>query len=165
MSYRLDANTVEDFDEFTEIIADYVQHHTAACVAVGGQLSRAEASGRAKELVEAANRRHGGELNSSFNDARDGTNGGMRAVLDGIAEGIKAEALERYIRDAFDRHVAPNSWDDKVDMVRQFIDQAGPHLSSSIDRGNPERYAQNYKELIRSYADALQRTSSLFRRL
>ena len=86
-------------------------------------------------------------------------------VLDMIAEGLKAESVERYIRDAFDRHVTPNSWEQKVEIIRQFIAQCGVHLASSIRTNQPERYASNYRELIQSYVAALQRTSSIFRRL
>ena len=65
----------------------------------------------------------------------------------------------------FDKHVAPNSWEDKVEIIRQFIAQCGANLASSIDVSQPERYAQNFQELIRSYVQSLQTTSSIFRRL
>ena len=79
-----------------------------------------EAYGRAKELLEREYRKRNGDIVSAFNDACDGTNGGLRAVLDAIADGLKAEVIERYITDVFDRYVAPNSWESKVDIIRQF---------------------------------------------
>ncbi|MFC1761015.1 hypothetical protein ACFL6U_02920 [Planctomycetota bacterium] len=164
MRYPLHSNTVSDFDQFSSTIADYYNHHFTECVSGGGALSSAEAGGRAKEIIERAYRRRGGNTTSAFNNAHDGTDGGMRAVLDIICEGIKAESVERYIRDMFDRHVAPNSWDDKVDIIRQFISRCGAQLSSSIRASQPEAYAQNFEELIRSYTNALQQTSAMFRR-
>ena len=110
-------------------------------------------------------RRKQGDIVSAFNDAHDGTNGGLRSVLDIICEAIKAKSVEQYVRDIFDRHVAPNGWDQKVDMIRQFIAYAGPYLSSSIVASQPERYAQNYNELIRSYVEGLRQTSAMFRSL
>lgn len=89
----------------------------------------------------------------------------MRVVLDTIAEALKAEAVERYITDAFDRHITPNSWEQKVDMIRQFIAYCGPNLSSSIRTDQPERYAHDSSELIRTYVEGLQQTSAIFRRL
>lgn len=165
MRYSLSSNTVSDFDEFSNIIGDYYSHHFTSCVSGGGSLSSAEASGRAKEILEREYRRRGGDIVSAFNNAHEGTDGGLRAILDILSEGIKAESVERYVRDMFDRHVAPNSWDDKVEIIRQFIDECGSQLSSSIQSGQPERYAQNFEELIRSYVSALQQTSSMFRRL
>jgi hypothetical protein len=88
----------------------------------------------------------------------------MRIVLDTIADRLKDESVERYIRDVFDRHVAPNSWEQKVEIIRQFIDQTGVDLGSSINKDQPERYAHNYMELIRTFIEGLKRTTSVFRR-
>ena len=89
----------------------------------------------------------------------------MRAILDIIAEGLKAEAVEHYVRVAFDRHVAPNSWEQKGDMIRQVISYCGNVLSTSIVASQPERYAHDYSELIRAYVEGLKQTSAMFRRL
>ena len=165
MRYHLHSNTVESFDEFNHIIRDYYNYHFTSCVSHGGNLSSSEAASKAKELLEQEYRRRGGDLVTAYNNARDGTNGGLRIALDVIAEGIKTKSVEGYIRDVFDRHVEPNSWAQKVEIIHQFIAHCGLHLSSSIRKDQPERYAQNYQELIRSYVNALQETSSIFRRL
>jgi hypothetical protein len=165
LNYHLSSNTVSDFDRFRDIITHYYNYHYTTCVCNGGRLPLSEAYGRAKELLENEMRKRRGDIVTVFNNAADGTNGGLRVVLDTIAEGLKAEVVERYVQDAFDRHVAPNSWEDKVDMICQFIAYCGPYLSSSIKTNQPERYAHNYSELIRSYVDGLRQTSSIFRRL
>jgi len=165
MRYPLRTNTVRNFDEFSDIIADYYNYHFSGCLSGGGGLPRAEAAGRAKEILEKEYRKKGGDIVSAFNDAHDGTNGGMRLVLDTIAEALKEESLERHIRETFDRCVAPNIWEDKVEIIRQFIVRRGGLLASSIHEDQPERYAQNYQELIRSYVESLRNTSSMFRRL
>jgi len=165
MQHVCRSNTVSSFDEFSNILADYYNHHFTTCVSNGGALSRSEATGRAKEILEREYRRQNGDIVTAYNDAHDGTNGGLRLVLDKVAEGLKTESVERYIREVFDRHVAPNAWEDKVAIIRQFIAQCGVHLSSSIRADQPERYARDFQELIRNYVQALQRTSSIFRRL
>lgn len=165
MQYRLTSNIVADFDQFSATIGDYYNYHFTRCVTRGGVLPASEACSRAKELLEDEYRRRHGNIVSAFNDAHDGTNGGMRAALDVIAEALKAEAIERYVRDAFDRHVAPNSWEQQVDMIRQFISWCGSALSSSIVASQPERYAHDYSELIRAYVEGLKQTSAMFRRL
>ena len=165
ISYALKSNIVGNFDEFNRIIGDYYNHHFTQCVSKGGNLSISEASGRAKEILDREYRRRDGDVVTAFDDAHEGTNGGLRVVLDTIAESIKAESTERYIRDVFDRHVAPNAWDKKVEIIRQFINQTSVTIGSSINKDQPERYAQNYQDLIRSFVNGLQRTSSIFRRL
>ena len=165
MRYTLHSNTISDFNEFDNIIGDYLNYHFSNAVSNGGSLSSAEASSRAKELLEKEYRRKGGDIVTAFNDGLAGTAGGMRIIIDTIAEGLKAESLNRYTRDVFDRYVSPNSWEQKVEIIRQFIALCGVHLGSSIRSDQPERYAQNYQELINSYVSALQTFSSIFRRL
>jgi hypothetical protein len=165
MQYHLSSNTIRDFDEFTYIISDYYSKHFTGCVSTGGTMSQAQAASRAKRLLEREYRRQGGDIVTAYNDAHDGTNGGVRHILDMIAEGLKAESVEDYIQDVFDRHVTPNSWEQKVEIIRQFIARCGVYLASSIRTDQPERYAGNYRELVNSYISQLQKTSSIFRRL
>lgn len=165
MQYALRSNTVSGFDDFSWVIGDYYNYHFTRCVSGGGNLSRSEATGRAKEILEREYRRTNGDIVSAFNDCHDGTNGGVRAALDRICEAIKAESVERYIRDVFDVLVAPNAWEDKVELIREFIAQCGMNLGSSIQADKIERYAHDYQILIRSYCRALQQTSSVFRRI
>jgi hypothetical protein len=165
MRYPLQSNTVDDFEEFSRIIGDYCNYHFTSCISFGGYLLASEAVSRAKEILEQEYRRKGGDIVTAYNDSHEGTNGGLRVILDIIAEGLKAESVERHIRDAFDRYVAPNSWEQKVEIIRQFIAQCGALLSSSIQANEPARYARDFQELIKSYTTALQNTSSIFRRL
>jgi hypothetical protein len=164
MRYSPKANTVTSFDEFTWIITDYYNHHFTTCVSHGGRFSQYFAASEAKMLLGREYRRQGGDIITAYNNAHDGTNGGMRSVLDVIAEGLKARDVENYILGVFDRYVTPNSWEQKVDIIVQFIDRCGVHLASSIQTNHPERYASNYRELIDSYVSALRKTSSVFRR-
>lgn len=164
IQYALRKNTVANYAEFIEKITDYYNHHVSRCILHGGYLSRTEAAGRAKQALDQDYRRRGGNLMTAFKDASDGTAGGLRVVLDRLSESLKAESVEMYIREAFDRYVAPSSWEEKVDIMRQFIARFEDLLSSSIRADQPERYAFNFEELIRSYIDSLRKTSSIFRR-
>ena len=60
--YPLRSNTIGNFDEFSNAIADYYNYHFTACVSRGGHLSRSEAAGRAKELLEKEYRRRNGDI-------------------------------------------------------------------------------------------------------
>jgi len=165
MQFHLPSNTVANYDEFSDMTANYYNYHYTKCVTNGGSFSGGESRSAARALLENEYRRRRGDIVSAFNDAHDGTNGGLRAILDIICEAIKAESVERYIRDVFDRCVKPVSWTQKVDIIRQFITYCSPFLSSSIVANEPERYAQNYSELIRAYVEGLKQTSTMFRRL
>jgi len=163
--YRNYSITVETYAEFERIITDYCGHHYNKCLAKGGRLDSAQASSIAKTEIENVYKKRNGNLSSAFDDATYGINGGMRYILDIIADGLKTQAIENYTRSVFDRIVAPVDWDQKVEIIRQFIDRCGTNLHDSIDSHNPARYAQNYNELIRAYVDSLKNVSSIFRRL
>jgi hypothetical protein len=163
-AYSLKKNTVSSFDEFNDRIVDYYSYHIGQCVVPGGRIAPYEAAGRASEILEREYKRQGGNLMSAYKDANDGTNGGLRIILDIIADHLKEESVERYIRFAFNQHVDPTSWPQKVEIISQFIGRYGHILGPSIDAAHPERYAQNYDELIRAFMDALKRSSKIFRK-
>ena len=164
MAFPLRSNTASSFSRFEDIIGDYCNYHYTTCVTGGGFLPRAEAVGRAKQLIEHAYGRRGNII-SAYNDAHEGLNGGMRQILDIITDGIKSECVERYVRQAFDDHVSPNSWDKKQEIIRQFFAAYGAILPASVDTRNPARYANDYQVIISAYVQALQQTSAIFRRM
>ena len=165
MKYYLASSTVADIDEFARIIGLYYNYHFTTCVSHGGFLTIAESEGKAKEILEREYRQRGGGFVAAFSDANYGTNGGLRSILDAIAESLKAGSIERHIRRVFDTEVQPNSWASKVDIIRQFMAQCGPDVRRHLDTAHPERYAAEYEDLLRAYMDGLRKTSSLFLRI
>ena len=164
MSFALRSNTVRDFSEFTEVIANYIQYHYARCVAHGGRLSQAQAAGRAKEILNQHMRRQGGDYLSAYQSAHDGIDGGTRAILDILCDSIKEEGMEFYTRDVFDRHMPPDDWNGRKEMVRQFIQHCGVALPG-IDPTDPARYARDVEPLIRAFLRGLRQMSAIFRKL
>jgi len=165
IKFKIYSNIVKNYDEFCWITGDYVRHHNSECISKGGNMSQAEAVGLGREIIDQEYRRKGSDFMGAYTDAHDGINGGLKAVLDVLSEGLKAISVDRFIRHTFDRYVAPNSWEQKVAIIREFIDRCGTQLSSSIQADKPERYAASYYELIRNYVEGMRRTSSVFRRL
>jgi hypothetical protein len=165
MQYHTARNTVRHWREFEDIIADYWIAHYGQCVAPGARLSRVEALGQAKEILEREYRRRHSDIAGAFVDARDGTNSGLRGVLDALADGIKDQSIRHYATDQFDSRVSPHDFEAKVMIIRDFIARFGAQLGDAIQRNRPERYAQDYRELIEAYVEDLRQTSSIFRRL
>ena len=162
--YRLPRNTVSGWREFEDLIADYYGFHYGRCVAPGARLPRTEALGRAKEILEREYRRRRSDIVGAFADARDGTASGVFGVINALADGIKADSIRYYATEQFDSRVPPD-FDAKVDLIREFIARCGAQLGDAIQRNRPERYAQDYRQLIEAYVDGLRQTSSIFRRL
>jgi hypothetical protein len=164
MSYHPNSNTVGSFEEFSDLNGDYLQHHHSRCISLGGRLSRRDAAGRAKEILNHELRRQGGDAVSCFRDCCDGVNGGVRHCLDVLCEKMKADAVEYYTRDVFDRHIPPDNWNKRVAIVDGFIQHCGVALPG-IDRSEPSRYYRDIETLIRAFVGGMRQTSSVFRRL
>jgi hypothetical protein len=163
VQYPLSSITVSDDIEFDNLIAAYYNHHFSKCVSSGGVLSRAEAAGRAKEIISQEYRRKGLDKLNAYSDGKTGSNGGMRSILDIIMEYQKKEAIERHIRDVLDRYVQPSNYDEQVDIIKELFRRIPD--SQHIMKDQPERYARNYEDLIRALVEQLKTQSSIFRRL
>jgi predicted metallopeptidase len=163
--YQCATLAVNDYREFQRLIGDYYSYHCTACRMAPQPVSAMESQARAKRLLEQAYRRRHGDIVTAYNDAHDGTNSGVRGILDALADGLKSEAMELYVTNIFDTYVAPNSWEDQVEIIRQFIAEYGASLSGSIHVHQPERYARNYNELINAYIESLREPARLYRRL
>ena len=164
MGYTLPGITVSSDAEFDDLVADYYNYHFTTCISHGGSLPRSEAASSAKEIIENAYRRRGMDRLNAYSDGKNGTNGGMRAILDIIMDNMKDTAVERHIRDVIDRYVAPTDFEEQVDIVREIIARMG-YKPSYIDPKRPERYARNYEELVRGLVESVKAQSSKLRRM
>ena len=163
--YRLDSSTVEGWSEFQYGIGDFYAYLDRLCISVGGRLDPGDARSRAKEILEREYRRKGKDIVAAYVDSIEGNNGGFAQVLSIIAEGLKAAAVERYVREQFDSHIPPHNFEKKVDYIRQLFARLEPYLSTSVQLDRPERYASDYRAVIEAYVEGLRQSSSVFRRL
>jgi hypothetical protein len=164
MRHSLEKNTVDSFQGFENSIGDYFKKHYDECFTRGGDIPLEIAISKAKQTISQAYRRKNGNITTAFTDCKENLNGGLRVVLDLIADSIKQEAIEMYIRQIFDSNINPTEYDEKLSIIKEFIHHYGYCLSPSIKTGNPNRFANDYEELIRSFVNNLRGTSSLFNR-
>jgi len=163
--FPIQSNVVTDYPQFEHLIASYYSHHYKLTYP-GCALPWSECLDRAKHVLEQEfQRRHRGDLVSCYRGAVAGLDGGVRAILDILAESIKAQAVQRYVREVFDRYVSPVERSDKVAIIREFFAECGRYLSPTIDQSDPSRYARDYTSIVNAYVMSLQEVSSIFRRL
>jgi len=157
IQYRMTTNTVESIEDFTRKIGDYFMHHYAHCFD-GSSLPMYECEQRAKEIITNAYTRRDGNFLSAFNDAKDGLNGGMRRILDLIADGLKEDGIRRYTEHILDTRISPASYDEQLQIIRELL----PRLGLTEQASHPERYVSDYKKLIQAYLKRLRETETLF---
>ncbi|NUM53449.1 MAG: hypothetical protein HUU46_07385 [Candidatus Hydrogenedentes bacterium] len=163
--YRRRHDNIVSWQEFEDEIARYYSYHYEKCIVPGATMPAAIARGEVKDLLEQEMRRHHSDLAGAYRDAIDGTNAGIRGVLDQICDGLKARAIEHYVTEQFDRRVVPVEPAERVEIIRQFIQHYGTIFKDAIDPNRVEQYAHRYKEIIRLYSNGLRGASALFRRI
>jgi hypothetical protein len=157
--YPLGNPAINDYADFERIIGDYYAYHFSACVGAGAKLPDYEAKQRAKQILEEEYRQQGQSINHACEDAMHGVNGGIRRVVDLLCEALKRENQANYIEQIFDTYVAPNSFDQKLELIRQLIQRFATILPRSVVEGRPEQYAHNYKQLVRAINEGLRRVA------
>lgn len=163
--FAIQKNVVANYQEFEHLISSYYSHHYQMAYP-GCSLPWSECLDRAKHVLEQEyHRRRRGDLVSCYKNAEAGLDGGVRAILDTLAESIKADATQRYVREVFDRYVSPVEWSDKVAIIQEFFNECGRYLSPAVDQSDPSRYARDYNTIVNAYVMSLQEVSSMFRRM
>ncbi|MCB0753084.1 MAG: hypothetical protein KDC52_16545, partial [Ignavibacteriae bacterium] len=160
--FYLTRNSVANDAEFENLIAEYYNHHFTTCVSNGGELTKAEASGRAKEIITDNYKRRKLDKLNAYADGINGRNGGMRAILDIILDFLKQEAIERHIREVIDRYIAPTIWEEQVEIIQELFNYYPDSIK--VDKAHPERYARNYEELLRALIEQLNATKNKLRK-
>jgi len=128
-TFLLSTIVVRDFEEFKDILTGYVQHHYST---VGeGLLSNERAFGEGKRILlnSYSRDRHQDGYVAALQDAIDGSNGGMRSILNEVAEAVKRRALDEYVDHVYHQHIDPQSRGTRVVLSRAFYDRFGNILS------------------------------------
>ena len=162
-SYMLHDVTVRDWQEFEHCLEDYYRHH---CQVVGGgdMGSSSQNLAKAKVLACSAPRRKC-NIKQLYRNANTGADGGMRQVLDNIANAIQHEYIERYVTDTFDRYISPCNEDEQIEIMRQFLNKFQQYLPAHINIDDPRYYAVNYVSYINTFAQSLANLASSYREL
>jgi len=127
-AFLLPTMQVRDHREFNYLCQTYVQHHVAH---VGqGRLSDPAAFGEAKEIL---NRAFGQDrfqegYAAALQIALDGSEGGMRRILNELANALKQRALEQYFDHVYHEHINVLSKADNLALSRAFYERFGPIL-------------------------------------
>ena len=164
-TFTLPTMIVRDHQEFKYLITSYVEHHLRT---VGeGAPTPAAAFGEGKRI-----------LDRSFNEdayqdgyARalqmglDGSQGGMRAVLNAIADTLKQRALADYIDHVYHQHINVLSKDDNRALSRAFYERFGPILKRFGHEVDEDTFAWNTRAALDYHRQVLEHISGIAKKL
>jgi len=162
-AYALPEATTDSYDEFHGVIASFyaavlrrAYPHTAA--------STEDVAADAHSLVERAFVRSGG-FEAAWAEARHGTQGGLRFVLDAMTQQLRTEQQAKRINRVLKTAIDPLDWTQRVAFVAALLARLSPNLPDDIRSQPPERFARHYEAIAQAYAESLDRVSDLLQRL
>jgi hypothetical protein len=163
-TYVLDSATVDSHDEFLDTISAFYlrvcRHvHPGACPA-----DIEAARDEAVALIEGAFAGRGG-LEAALAEARTPVHGGMRYVLDVMADRLKAERQIKHVNRVFKEALDPLDSLSRTSLMAAFLRRIGPALPEEIRAAPPERFAKHYEVIVKTYVESLNRVKEVLRTL
>ena len=152
--FTLWSNTALDKQEYLKIVADYWNHHWTYVMEGAEPIDEFRAMVEGRKLLEAHCARVGRTVDELVLDAIEGTNGGVRASLDIMANEFKSDLRRLRIHGLFDKYINPIGFEEKTEAVRELFCRCFSFLPPSVDPFEPEAYAVYYKELILAYVQS-----------
>ncbi|MEN6428745.1 MAG: hypothetical protein ABFE13_25635 [Phycisphaerales bacterium] len=164
-SFILDSSTVQSPDEFHEVLnAFYCHLHCWISCRTEESLDADRVRTETIDLLEKAFRNRGGER-AAYVRARDGTQGGMRSILDAVAEQYKRDRYAAHVQRVLCEAISAMDWDDRVAFMQTAMRRLGPFLPPELRDEPPERFVRQYEVIVQTYVESLDKLGQLFRTL
>jgi len=159
--YPLGDMVINSFQDFEEEITLYYQYHFAQTIGGNGAIMADEAAAwYARSIVEGYFRRRGEGLNpleTGYRTAVTGTNGGIRFIINLIADSLKRSQEEQYIEHVINTNIDPTDYNGHINLMREYIQTYSQYISDDIRLKPPELLAVEYKQLIKLHVEVINR--------
>jgi len=174
-NYKVTKFFVENYEEFKQEISKYYEHHYTQWLDVDPAMPPELAHSRAHDILENSPNQNLpkirdilGSTNESgyivaYKNAKSGRYGGLVGVIDAIAEGIKNDAISKYVSAVFLDCVDPLNFDKRIEFMQAYLDiygailLPGEELLSVYELANDlEAVIQNHVKLVNEFRKKLQ---------
>jgi hypothetical protein len=162
--YQMGSVIIEDSEAFMDIVVSYYIHLMRHTEKVIDPIDSKVAGRDALYLLEEAFANKGG-YKAAFVNARDGTNGGIKYVLDMMANQLKESEMEKHIQAVFKLTIDPLNYEEKRHLIKGLLIRFGNLLPSEIASLPPERFVTHYEILLKQYIKVTDDLKSIFRSL
>jgi len=161
VSFWMEQVIIESFEEFSEVMLSYYIHMLKQLNRIIIPVDFNALNAEVFALINRAFSNNGG-LKFAIEESRTGNSGGMRYILDRITDQLKKEEQEKIIDLVLKFSFDPLEWDIKVLLIKDLIQVLKPALPPEIHSQPPEKFANNYEILIRSYVNSIDQLKHTF---
>lgn len=164
-TFKLPTMVVRDHAEFKYLLTAYIEHHLRTTGE--GAPGAAAAFGEAKRILDRAFNEdpYQDGYARALQMALDGNQGGMRAVLNAIADTLRQRALADYMDHVYYQHINVLSKDDNRALSRAFYARFGPILKRFGHEVDEDTFAWNTRAALDYHRQILEHISGIAKKL
>jgi hypothetical protein len=153
--------TTNSVDEFNEIVTAFYVHLQRHSYKLIEPADLKFASSEASALLEKAFFKKGG-WDVALTEAETGVNGGIRFVLDVMTEHFKFVRQEEYLNQALITALKPLNWEKRVSLTQAILKRLEHNLPQQVV-SQPEKYAKELKDILKTYVQSQDRLKTMLR--
>jgi len=160
--FIMDTVIVNSHEEFNELISSFYLHllrYTRKDIDPV-EMDMVGAEGFA--LLERSFSKKGG-FQAALAEAKTGTTGGIRLILDTMTDQFKQEQQRKHVEHVLKSAIDPLDWQGKVNFTKALIDRLKLHLPKKITSQPAERYASHYEGIVEAYVQSMDQLKSIIR--
>jgi len=161
-TYILHSVITASYDSFIDIITSFYIHLVRHTKTIIEPVDITAASAEALELLEKTFSGKGG-IRTAFSEARDAINGGLRLILDSLTDQFKREQQEMHINRVLKLALDPLDWDTKVQIIKDLLEKLKHVFPQDLLDVEPEKYADHYETIVRTYVNSCNQLKSVIR--
>ena len=163
-SYAMDVITVESNTEFIDTISPFYAHIVRHINETGKAFEDNKLSAEAVDVLKKTfHQKHG--YNEALTEAKEGTRGGLRYIFDMMTKYLKNEARQKHILKTFKENIDPLDFAARKRIIAAILKRAEEDLPEEISSQKPERFAEDYEEIVQAYVHSKATLQEVFRRL
>lgn len=142
---------IRSYDDFLKVIGDYYMYHQQTCVSIGGSISPIQAEAEAERILIEM---YQIDQRKIFYDAQHGTDGGIRQILDYLADYMKNRAGKNYSHRIYMNYVDPISSNQQGEVCQALFSQYGDILGYYFDLDHSEKHVHELEKIIFTIVEA-----------
>jgi len=163
-AYVMGEVVLDSYEDFLDTITAFYIHLIRHTNSMAGLVEPREAAHEAYDLLDNAFKNKGG-ADAAWAEARHGTNGGLRFIIDVMTEQFKTDQQTKHVNRVFKETVDPKNWKAREAFMKTFLERIGPHIPEEIRSQSVERYTRHFEPIVRIYIQSLDRVRELLRNL
>ena len=162
--FYLESTTVESYDELIHVLSRFYRHmhtqqHPDQPMPDEGRITT-EAIALARNAYAPPH-----SFEELVRNARKGTNGGLRTILDTLTDHLKVEAKQNQLLKVFNEAIDPLNHEQKTELMKLLMERHKNTMPPDFRAQQPEYYAEHIEQIVQIILEAQKPLFDTFRKL